>query len=69
MYGNIGSTNQADVSFPWSETMQMDSIDFATLVAQSSEEGADLTCTIEVGGDVLQSATASGDFAVCTVSA
>ncbi len=64
-----GNTEQKDISSgSWSSSFKGYSGDFVYISAQADNENATITAKIYYKGDVIETATSSGDYVIATAS-
>lgn len=69
-YENVGgNTEQHDVSLPWKMNFTAETGQFLYVAAQLRQaSGFEITCRITADGQVIETATSSGDYVIATCS-
>ena len=63
-----GTSQQSNVSVPWSYSFTGDPGDFVYISAQNQGESGSVTVTIYTDGDKFKSSTSSGAYVIATAS-
>jgi len=65
---NANTSQESDTSVPWHYSFGGEPGDFVYVSAQRGENSGDITCAIQVNGEVVESNTSSRPFAICEAS-
>lgn len=63
-----GTSQESDVSVPWSYTFDGEPGDFVYISAQNQGESGSVTVTIYTDGDEFKSSTSEGSYVIATAS-